>query len=55
MKSAIEEAWRDRQEILEGVVESGGMGLNGGEDVEKAKGMVRPVVDVWKGVGVLTR
>ena len=48
---SIEEAWRDRDLILEGVVESGGMGLGG--DPSKSLEAVRPIMTDWKGLGVL--
>ena len=50
---AIDEGWRDREAVLIGVVESGGMGLGG--SVEKAKDMSKPTVIDWKGLGVLAR
>ena len=43
--------WRGRDEILQGVVESGGMGLAG--DVAKSMELTRPEVGAWKGLGVL--
>jgi len=39
--------------IIEGVVESGGMGLEGGERLDKARDAAKGVVAEWKGVGVL--
>ena len=53
LANALEEAWRDREEILDGVEESGGMGLDGGTGLEKARESVIPMVVEWKGLGVL--
>lgn len=50
---SITEAWRDRDLILEGVVESGGMGLGG--DPAKSLEAVMPVITEWKGLGVLVK
>lgn len=50
---SIEEAWRDRDLILEGVVASGGMGLGG--DPSKSLEAVMPIMTEWKGLGVLAR
>jgi elongator complex protein 1 len=50
---AIDEAWVDRQVILDGVTESGGMGLDGGAGLEKARESVKGVVAEWKGLAAL--
>jgi hypothetical protein len=46
----VEEAWRDREEMLKGAEEAGGDGL---ADVEKGKEVAKPVVAGWKGLGFL--
>ncbi|RSH95270.1 hypothetical protein EHS25_000356 [Saitozyma podzolica] len=51
LASALDDAWRDREAILQETEDSGGMGLGG--DVKKAKEEVRPEVKGWKGLGVL--
>lgn len=51
LDEAIEDSWRDREAVLSGVVESGGMGLGG--SVEKAREVVKPVVSDWRGLGAL--
>jgi hypothetical protein len=53
LRESIETAWIDRHVILDGVTESGGMGLGGGEGLEKARDAVKGVVAGWKGVGAL--
>lgn len=50
---SIQEAWRDRDLMLEGVVASGGMGLGG--DPSKSLEAVMPIMTEWKGLGVLAR
>lgn len=51
LSTSIIEAWRDRETILSGVVESGGMGLGG--DPSKSLELARPAINEWKGLGVL--
>ena len=51
LSAGLDEAWRDRSQILEEVVESGGTGLGG--DVAAAKEATRPVIKEWKGLGFL--
>jgi hypothetical protein len=51
LSKSIEEAWRDREKILAGVIESGGMGLGG--DPSKSLESTRPAINDWKGLGVL--
>jgi elongator complex protein 1 len=51
LAESIEEAWRDRDVILAGVTESGGMGLGG--DPSKSFELTRPAISDWKGLGVL--
>jgi hypothetical protein len=51
LSSSIVEAWRDRDVILSGVTESGGMGLQG--DPSKSLELARPAINDWKGLGVL--
>lgn len=51
LSQSIEEAWRDRENILAGVIESGGMGLGG--DPSKSLELARPAINDWKGLGVL--
>jgi elongator complex protein 1 len=51
LSTSIVEAWRDRDVILSGVIESGGMGLGG--DPSKSLELTRPAINEWKGLGVL--
>jgi hypothetical protein len=51
MATALDEAWKDRGEILDGVVASGGAGLGG--NVEPARALERVDVKPWNGVGRL--
>jgi hypothetical protein len=51
LSTSIVEAWRDREAILSGVIESGGMGLQG--DPSKSLELARPAINEWKGLGVL--
>ncbi|KAK8843352.1 hypothetical protein IAR55_007009 [Kwoniella newhampshirensis] len=51
----IDEAWRERDDILREVVESGGAGLEDALGIEKSMELVKPVVGLWKGLGVLLR
>lgn len=51
LAESLDNAWRDREAILQETKDSGGMGLGG--DVKKAREEVRPEVKVWKGLGVL--
>jgi len=51
LSSSIVEAWRDRDVILSGVIESGGMGLGG--DPSKSLELTRPAISEWKSLGVL--
>jgi len=51
LSTSIIEAWRDREVILSGVIESGGMGLGG--DPSKSLELARPAINEWKGLGVL--
>ena len=53
LSDAIDEAWVDRQAILDGVTESGGMGLDGGAGLEKAQEAAKGSVAQWKGLGAL--
>ena len=53
LQGAVDEAWEDRKEILEGVEMSGGMGLEGGAGLEKARESEKSVLAEWKGLGVL--
>ena len=53
LQKSIDEAWIDREMIIDGVTESGGMGLDGGAGLEKARDAVKSVVAEWKGVGAL--
>lgn len=53
LQKSIDDAWVDRETILEGVVESGGMGLDGGAGLDKAREAVKGTVAEWKGLGVL--
>lgn len=53
LQKSIDEAWEDRETILQGVTESGGMGLDGGAGLEKAREAVKGIVAEWKGLGVL--
>lgn len=52
LSSSIDEAWRDRETILAGVLESGGMGLQG--DPSKSLELIRPAIKDWKGLGFLS-
>jgi hypothetical protein len=52
LSSSIDEAWRNRETILAGVTESGGMGLQG--DPSKSLELVRPAIKEWKGLGFLS-
>ncbi|GMK55839.1 hypothetical protein CspeluHIS016_0208950 [Cutaneotrichosporon spelunceum] len=48
---ALDNAWSDRETILDGVESSGGMGLGG--DVTAARALERPVMAPWKGLSRL--
>lgn len=48
---ALDDAWADRESILDEVVSSGGMGLGG--DVTPARALERPTVAPWKGLARL--
>lgn len=48
---ALDNAWSDRETILDGVESSGGMGLGG--DATAARALERPVVAPWKGLARL--
>ncbi|WRT69010.1 uncharacterized protein IL334_005992 [Kwoniella shivajii] len=51
LDKSIEFAWEGRDDILKEVVESGGTALEDG--LEKSLNLIKPVVGVWKGVGML--
>lgn len=51
LERALDNAWSDREAILDGVETSGGMGLGG--NVEPARALERPVVGAWKGLARL--
>lgn len=51
LETALDEAWADRDLILDGVESSGGMGLGG--NAAPARELVRPTVAAWVGLGRL--
>ncbi len=48
---ALDDAWSDRESILDGVESSGGNGLGG--DATAARALERPTVGPWKGLARL--
>ncbi len=50
LTTSIDEAWRDRQEILTAAEESGGMCYDG--DLSKARQVVKPALNAWQGLKV---
>jgi hypothetical protein len=54
LSKGLEDAWSDRTEVLDGVTESGGMGLEGGAGLQKAQEAVPATVSAWSGLGVLS-
>ncbi|WWD21132.1 hypothetical protein CI109_105613 [Kwoniella shandongensis] len=55
LSDSIDEAWREREDILREVVETGGAGLEDALGIEKSLELVKPVMGSWKGLGVLLR
>ncbi|ORY20535.1 putative Pol II transcription elongation factor [Naematelia encephala] len=53
LAQSLSEAWKDREEVLDSVEASGGMGLSG--EIDKARAVEKPEVEAWIGLGVLAR
>ncbi|KAK4687641.1 elongator complex protein 1, partial [Tremellales sp. Uapishka_1] len=51
LSESLEEAWKDREAVIRGAEESGGQGY--GDEPQKAREVVKPVVGEWKGLGGL--